>query len=157
MYLIPNQRNNPFRRFEKSKMPKPAWRNFWISLVMSCTLRLIRAVCRDPKLNIFSQLSFLLIYNRAASLMSSYRVRDSFLATLSIFFSKSLLKDILKILFAGGGVPAVSAKGGLMMGTKKVGILSSRQKRTILIVYKQKYLSSNNCKIKINSFDFVKK
>jgi hypothetical protein len=69
----------------------------------------------------------------------------------------SLLKDILKILFAGGGVPAVSAKGGLMMGTKKVGILSSRQKRTILIVYKQKYLSSNNCKIKINSFDFVKK
>ena len=146
MYLIPNQRNNPFRRFEKSKMPKPAWRNFWISLVMSYSLRLIRAACRDPKSNIFSHLSFLLIYKRAASQMSSYWVHDS-----------SLLKDILKILFDGGGVPAVSAKGGLMMGTKKVGILSSRQKRTILIVYKQKYLSSNNCKIKINSFDFVKK
>jgi len=36
----------------------------------------------------------------------------------------------------------LSAKGGLMMGTKKVGVLSSPRKRTNLIISKKMQLSN---------------
>ncbi len=51
------------------------------------------------------------------------------------------------MFFQGRRVPAVSAKGGLMMGTKKVGVLPSRLKRTNSILSKILCLSSNKFRI----------
>jgi len=43
-------------------------------------------------------------------------------------------KETGNALREGGGCGLLSAKGGLMMGTKKVGVLSSPPKKTICII-----------------------
>jgi hypothetical protein len=48
-------------------------------------------------------------------------------------------KTIFHVLTGGGRLCGLlSAKGGLMMGTKKVGVLSSPQKKTNIIIFKKK-------------------
>jgi len=46
-------------------------------------------------------------------------------------------KQFFDYSLAGRECGLLSAKGGLMMGTKKVGILSSPRKRTIFIIQKK--------------------
>jgi hypothetical protein len=63
----------------------------------------------------------------------------------------SIVESVLIVHFQppqeGRGCGLLSAKGGLMMGTKKVGVLPSRLKRTNSIVSKKSGLSSGNYKI----------